>query len=306
MHRWLEMWTLLREAFSEWNEDNGVRLGAALAFYTFFSLAPLLVIVISISAFVLGPRAAEGRIVSEFQHLIGLQSARAIEWLVLKAQRHGTGFAGLVGFVTLLIGASGVVSEMQNAFDQIWRSPPRSGVRHMVFKYAISYAMVLGLGFISLVSLLVNAGLAAIGRYLTELLPLGEVWLHLANMAVSLAGITTLFALMFHWLPQARPSWRDTWPGAAFTAFLFVIGKLLLGLYLGKKAIGSMYGAAGSLAIVMLWVYYSAQILYLGAEFTKVVSRRSRSTIGKRHPDGRNERRDAVLTGRPQAPTDRR
>ena len=264
---------MLRDAVLAWNEDNGSLMGAALAFYTFFSLAPLLVIVIAVSGLVLGPKAAQGQIVDQFQHLVGLQSAKAIEWMILKAQRHGTGVPGLIGFCTLLVGASGVVNALQSAFDHIWRVPPRSGVRHVVVKYALSYAMVLGLGFISLVSLLVNAALAAVGKYLSGILPFGEAWLHLGNLVITFAGVSSLFALMFHWLPQVRPSWRDVWPGAIFTTLLFIAGKFLLGLYLGRTAIGSMYGAAGSLAMIMLWVYYSAQILYLGAEFTKVWAR---------------------------------
>ena len=274
------MFSILKEAFQAWNADNGPLLGAALAFYTFFSLAPLLIIAIAVSGVVLGPKAAQGQIVAQFQHLVGLQSARTIEWLILKAQRRGTGIAGLVGFVTLLVGASGVVSALQNAFDQIWKLPPRNGVKHILIKYALSYAMVLGLGFISLVSLLINAALAAVSKYLAELLPFGAVWIRVANLGVSFGGVTALFALMFHWLPQARPKWRDVWPGAAFTAFLFVAGKIVLALYLGRTAVGSMYGAAGSLAVVMLWVYYSAQILYLGAEFTKIWS--DRRSAGKR------------------------
>src|SRR5581483_10927645 len=199
----------------------------------------------------------------QFQHLVGLQSAKAIEWLIVKAQRHGTGVPGFIGFCTLLVGASGVVSALQNAFDQIWRAPPRAGVRHLVVKYVLSYAMVLGLGFISLVSLLVNAALAAVGKYVSDFLPAGETWLHLLNLTFTFAGVSSLFALMFHWLPRVRPAWRDVWPGAIFTSVLFEAGKFLLGLYLGKRAVGSMYGAAGSLAMIMLWVYYSAQILYL-------------------------------------------
>ena len=273
MRRILDFFRVAKDAALQWNEDNGALLGAALAFYTFFSLAPLLIIAIAVCGVVLGPKAAEGQIVAQFQHLIGLQSARAIEWLILKAERHGTGLAGMIGFVTLLVGASGVVSAIQNAFDQIWKVPPRNGVRHILIKYALSYAMVFGLGFISLVSLLINAVLAGVGKYLADLLPLGEIWLHLASVIVTFGGVTSLFALMFHWLPQARPPWKEVWPGAIFTAILFVAGKFVLALYLGRTAVSSMYGAAGSLAVVMLWVYYSAQILYLGAEFTKIWSR---------------------------------
>jgi membrane protein len=271
-------WELARDTFLEWNADNATQMGAALAFYTFFSLAPLLIIAIAVAGLAFGRDAAQGRIVEQVQSLVGLRSARAIEALLLRAQSHGTGgLAGAVGFATLLVGASGVVSALQNAFDAIWKSPARGGLRRWLLKYVLCYAMVFGLGFVSLVSLALNAGLAAVGKYLTGLLPLPEGLLRGVDLVVSYAGVTSLFALMFRWLPQARPPWWAVWPGALCTALLFVAGKYLLGLYLGRFAVGSMYGAAGSLAIVMLWVYYSAQILYMGVEFTKVYARRRRA-----------------------------
>ncbi|MBI3547534.1 MAG: YihY/virulence factor BrkB family protein [Elusimicrobia bacterium] len=271
----LEWWAVFRDTYLEWGRDNGPQMGAALAFYTFFSLAPLLIIVIAVAGLAFGERAAQGQIMGQIQNVVGLEAARAIEWSLSRARRpEGGALAVLIGFGTLFAGASGVVMALQNALNTIWRAQAPSGIIQTVKRYAYSYALVLGLGFLSVVSLLINTGVAAVGKFLVEYLPFREGIMQGIEFALTYLMIATLFATMFHWLSNARPSWSDCRIGASVTAALFVGGKYALGLYLGRRAIGSMYGAAGSLVIILLWVYYSSQILFMGVEFTKVYSRR--------------------------------
>jgi membrane protein len=264
------MWRLVTRALSGWSEDSAPRLGAALAYYTVFSIAPLLVIAVGVAGVVFGPDAARGQIVGQIAGLVGEQGAQAIEEMIEHAGRQrGAGLgASLIGLATLLFGASGVFGELQSSMNAIWGVKPRPGrgLLGMLRDRFASFTMVLGIAFVLLVSLVVSAALAALGRVLGA----GEEGaLHVLNLAVSFGVVTLLFAATFKYVPDIEIEWRDVWIGAAVTALLFTVGKLAIGLYLGKAGVASAYGAAGSLVVVLVWVYYSAQILFLGAEFTK-------------------------------------
>jgi membrane protein len=269
--------SLLRETYAEWSEDEAVRLAAALAYYTIFSIAPLLVVAIGLAGLVFGREAVQGHIVGQIAGLVGADGARAIEELIENASKPSAGaLAAVVGFLALLFGASGVVGELKAALNRIWDVPTGSaGFWSVIRQRLASFAAVLGIGFVLLVSLAISAALTAAGAYFENVLPGADsVWL-VVNYAVALAVETALFALMFKLLPDdVKIAWSDVWIGAAITALLFESGKMLVGLYLGSAGIGSAYGAAGSLIVVLVWVYYSAQILFFGAEFTQVYARR--------------------------------
>ena len=267
------LWHLFKTTASKWSDDKAPRLGAALAYYTVFSLAPLLVIVIGIAGLIFGDKAAEGAIVEQISGLVGEQSAEAIQTMLANARTPSTGgLATVFGIVTLLIGASGLFGQLQDALNTIWGVEPKPGrgVLGMIKDRFVSFVALLGTAFLLLVSLVVSAGLAAAGSAFKALLPAPETVLHLLNASVSFAVIIGLFAMMFKVLPDVKIAWRDVWLGAAVTALLFAVGKYAIALYLGKSDVGSAYGAAGSLVIILVWVYYSAQILLFGAEFTAV------------------------------------
>jgi membrane protein len=277
---------LTRETFSEWRRDDALTLGAALAYYTTFSLAPLLVVVIAIAGLVFGREAVEGRLVGEIQGLVGRQGAEAVQTMIASAGRHEE--AGLVAAVlavlVTLFGATGVFAQLQASLDRIWNVPPPEravGIKAMLKVRALSFGMVLAVGFLLLVSLVLSAALAALDDYAGGVLPVFPPLLQALNFAVSFSLITLLFALIFKILPDVDVAWRDVWTGAALTALLFTVGKLLIGLYIGESGVASAYGAAGSLVVVLLWVFYSAQILFFGAEFTQVYARR-RGSMQKR------------------------
>ncbi|MBC7944518.1 MAG: YihY/virulence factor BrkB family protein [Burkholderiales bacterium] len=267
-------WSLVKESISAWIDDYAPSMGAALAYYTLFSIAPLLIIVIAVAGFFLGTEAAQGEILGQIRGLIGDEGAIAIQGLLKSASEPKQGLiAGALGVLTLIIGATGAFAELQSDLDRIWRSPTtktESGVWQMLRKRMLSFGMVLAIAFLLLVSLVVSAGLAAFGAWSKALSPSLGVLLTAANIGVSFAIITGLFALMYKMLPKTNIEWRDVWVGAAVTALLFTIGKYLIGLYLGKAGVGSAFGAAGSLVVLIVWVYYSAQIFLLGAEFTWV------------------------------------
>lgn len=264
---------LLKETYQEWSEDKAPRLAAALAYYTIFSIAPLLVIVIAIAGLALGDDAARGAISQQIQGLVGRTGAEAIEQMIQGASQREAGIvATVIGVVTLLFGASGVFGALQDALNTIWEVAPRPGMGWVetVKQRFFSFTMVLGTGFLLLVSLVVSAVLAGVVKYFQGALPGADVLWQVVNFAVGLAVTTLLFALIFKVVPDAEVGWGDVWIGAAATALLFSIGRLLLGLYLGQSSFGSTYGAAGSLVVVLIWIYYSAQILFMGAEFTQV------------------------------------
>ena len=270
-------WLLTRDAVLAWFSDFAPSMGAALAYYTIFSLAPMLVIVIAIAGFFFGQEAAQGEIVMQLRDIVGTTAASAIEGLLKSASEPGQGIiAATLGIVTLVIGATAVFAELQSALDRIWKIPPdnKGGIVGVLRKRLLSFGMVMGLGFMLLISLVLSAILAALGKWWSSMLGGWTIVLEALNVSVSFAVVTGLFAMIYKFMPRASIPWRDVWVGAIVTALLFTIGKFLIGLYLGKASIGSSFGAAGSLVVLLAWVYYSAQIFLFGAEFTRVFALR--------------------------------
>ncbi len=277
------LWSLLHRTYSAWSDHEAPRLGAALTFYCMLSLAPLVVLVLAIVAAVYGHSAAQDQLIAQVQGMIGEQGGQAVRDMIEHARKPGSGVvASIIGVATLLFGASGVFGELQAALNKMWdvKAPTGGGVWGAVKQRFFSFGMVLAVGFLLLVSLLLSAALATLGKFFGGFLPLPEFLLGVVNFVVSLVGISFLFALIFKYVPQTTIAWRDVWTGAIATAFLFTLGKHLIGLYLGKAAVGSAYGAAGSLVVVIVWVYYSSMIFLFGAEFTHVVAceRRQQAT----------------------------
>jgi membrane protein len=273
---------LIKESFSDWSEDKASRLAAALAYYTVFSISPLLVIAIAIAGQVFGQEAAQNQIVGQIQGLVGRESAEAIQGMIENARRPSASlFAASVGVITLLLGASGVFGQLQDALNTIWEVMPRSdrGIMGTIKDRFFSFTMVLGVGFLLLVSLIISAALSALNNFMTGLLPGIEIVWQILNFIISFGVITVLFALIFKVVPDVEIAWGDVWIGALVTALLFTLGKFAIGLYLGNSAVTSTYGAAGALVVILLWVYYSAQILFLGAEFTQVYANKYGSRI---------------------------
>jgi membrane protein len=268
--------SLVVETFFEWYEDRAPRLGAALAYYTVFALAPALILVIALVGLLLGGEAAESQIVRQIEDLVGRRAAEAIQAAIENTRTEGGLITTGLGIVTLLFGLWGVFGELQDALNTIWGVAPKPGrgVIDVVQQRFWSFAMVVGIGFLLLVSLAVSAWLAALGTFFGEVLPIPVHLMEGANVVFSWAVITLLFAMIFKFLPDVKLAWSNVWVGASVTALLFSIGKSLIGLYLGRSAAASTYGAAGSLIVILIWIYYSAQILFFGAEFTKVYSRR--------------------------------
>lgn len=274
---WTAVWTLMKQTASSWNDINAPRLGAALAFYTMLSIAPLMVICVGIAGLVFGQDAAQGKIAEQLSSLIGAQSAHTVQTLLRHARRPAPGIAAMaIGIFILFFGASGVFSELRDSLNSIWHAKPSddSGIMSLIKGRIFAFAMVVGVGFLLLVSLLASAAIAAAGAFLSGYLPLNETMLHLINILFSFASVTVMFALLYRVVPEVDIEWRDVWIGAAVTSVLFSLGKLAIGLYLGKAGIGSTYGAAGSLVVFILWVYYSAQIFFVGAEFTHAFAER--------------------------------
>ena len=257
-------WAIARQAVTAWNNDYAASMGAALSYYTLFSIAPLILIVVAIAGFAFGDDAARGEIFQQLSGLVGPQGAQAVEELLQHANRPGAGaIAAVSGTVALLLGATAVFGELQNALDRIWRAPARKqdqGWLNLVRSRLLSFGMVLAIAFVLMVSLVMSAVLSA----------LGEWWA--LEAAVSFALGTLMFALIYKIIPRVRIRWRDVWLGASVTAALFALGKVLIGLYLGRSAVASAFGAAGSLVAMMVWVYYSAQVFLLGAEFTRLAA----------------------------------
>ena len=273
------LWWVLKHAFIGWWNDNVPRLGASLAYYTLFALSPILVIAISIAGLVFGAEAVRGEIVGQIQGLVGRQGAEAVQAMLEGASKPSSSIlATVLGGLTAFLGATGAFIELQTALNIIWRVQPRPGVQLKAFllQRLISFGLVVAVGFIMLVSLLVNAALSALSHYLGNIFPtLTALW-EAANLLVSLGVITLLFAMIYKVLPDVRLGWRDVWVGALVTAGFFTIGKQVIGLYLGTSTVASSYGAAGSVVILLIWVYYSAQIVLLGAEFTRYYVERFR------------------------------
>ena len=268
------MWGLIKSATQSWVDDSASSMGAALAYYTLFSLAPLLLIVIALAGLGFGPDAARGEILGQLRELMGAESARAVQAMLEAADQSGKGAAATVaGVVFLLIGATSVFVELQYALDRIWRAPVRlksSGLWSLLRSQLLSFGMILCLGFLLMVSLVASAALAAMGKWWGPVFAGWELLGNAINVSLDFAMTSTGFALIYKIMPRVRIRWLDVWIGAAVTALLFTIGKLLIGVFIGKSGVTSVFGAAASLAVVLIWVYYSAQIFLMGAEFTWV------------------------------------
>jgi membrane protein len=267
------LWQFLKDIFTQWMGDEPFLLASSLSYYTLFSLAPLLVIAIALAGFVFGREAAQNQIVETIGGMIGPESAEAIQGMIQNASnKPKTGIISTaVGAVILLIGAGGVVGQLQTSLNKIWEVEPKPGQGIWVFirQRFISFAMVLAVGFLLLVSLVMTALLTGFSQFLGSLMGGAEFIGHLLDIVVSFGFITLLFAMIYKFVPDVQIQWSDVWIGAALTSILFTIGKYLIGLYLGSSGVSSAYGAAGSLVTVLLWVYYSSLIFLLGAEFTQ-------------------------------------
>jgi membrane protein len=266
---------ILKETASQFLDERAPRMAAALAFYTAFSLAPLLIIVVAIAGLAFGQDAAQGKIVAEIQGLIGAPEAKTVQDLIDSARRPATGtWAAIAGVVTLLIGATGVVGELQDSLNTIWnvKSAGTSGIAALAKQRLASFAMILGIGFLLLVSLILSTAVTAVTSYAGQLFVVPAALIKTADFIVSCALIAVLFALIYKIVPDAKIEWRDVWQGAAAASLMFAVGKLALSYYIAHSGFASTYGAAGSLVVLLLWVYYSAQILLFGAELTQVAT----------------------------------
>jgi membrane protein len=271
-------WELLKLTFTEWMNDDTFEWSAALAFYTIFSIAPVLLIAVGVASFFLAPETATTRIVDEMQKLVGAQGANAVRQVIESSRGFGKGlWAVSVGIVTLIMGATAVFGELQSALNQIWdvkAKPDRGVIMSLIVDRLRSFSIAVCVGFLLLVSLVISAVISGLQNYMNNWLP-GIPWVwQTANVVASFFVVAALFAMIYKFLPDVLISWRDVWIGAAVTALLFSAGKYLIGIYLGRTATASAFGAAGSLVVLLFWVYYSAQISFLGAEFTQVYARR--------------------------------
>lgn len=266
-------WLLLKKSFSEWSEDNVSRLAAALAYYTIFSLAPLLVIIISVVGMVFGQTKAKEEVARQVEGLVGKQGGEMIGTMVENAGKTGSGWAMFLGIALLVYGATNVFASLQDSLNTIWEIKPKPGlgIWQTVRNRLLSFAMVLGVAFLLMVSLVISTALSVVTKYFGGQFP--SVFWQVAELVVSLGIFTVIFAAIYKILPDVKIQWRTVWVGGALTAVLFAIGKFLISLYLGRSSATSVYGAAGSLVIVLLWIYYASQILFFGAEFTQVYAR---------------------------------
>jgi membrane protein len=274
-------YALLIQTGKECLEDKVPHLGAALAFYSMLSLGPLLLLVLAAASVIFGRDAARGRMVFEIQNMIGSEGARAVQAIIKdSAQNRPTGvFASLMGFGTLFFGAAGVFSALQDAMNTIWdiKPRPKSGWRGYLRDRFFSFSMVLGTGFLLLISLVISAALTALSDFSTAHMAVPGSVIQGTDFLISFGAVSLLFCMIFKYIPGTRVAWRDVRTGAVLTAFLFTLGKSVIGFYLGHSAFSSSYGAAGSLVVVLIWVYYSSQILFFGAEFTQVYANRYKS-----------------------------
>lgn len=277
---------LLKLTYQGWKEDRASRLAAALAYYTIFSLAPMLVIVIAVAGLIWQRDAVQSAVMNQIGGLVGPQGSEFVSELLEGASNPAEGIvATIIGIVTLLFGALGVFNALHESLNTIWEVKEEetkgfwNSIKKVILSRFLSFTMILGIGFMLLVSLVISTGISALGTWIGGLLPFHEVILQILNLVISIGIVTVFFALIFKVLPDADIAWRDVWVGAFFTAVLFSIGKTLIGLYLGSSAVASSFGAAGSLVLLLLWIYYSAQILFFGAEFTQVYANQLGSRI---------------------------
>ena len=268
------IWQFLKTTINEWVEAEPFQLAAALSYYTLFSLAPLLLIAIGVAGLVFGREAAQDQIVETLQGMIGQDSAKAVQEMIqASSEKPKTGMLStIIGFVALLFGAGGVVGQLQTSLNKMWEVTPKpgQGIWGFLRQRFFSFAMVLAIGFLLLVSLVVTAVLSSFTSMLSSFLGDATFVAHAIDILVSFGFVTLLFALIYKYVPDVEIQWRDVWVGAALTSILFTIGKYLIGLYIGTSGVGSTFGAAGSLITILVWVYYSSLIFFLGAEFTRV------------------------------------
>ena len=285
---WRTIWSLLKETVDEWQRDKVSQMAAALAYYTLFSIAPLLVIAVAVAGAVFGQEAARGEVVAQIQGLLGKAGAEVVQTALANTQNPQSG-NGIVPFIistlALIFGASGVFIQLQDSLNAVWNvePSPQAGVKAVVRKRIFSFAMVITIGFILMVSLVVSTTLAALSTFTNQLFPALESLWRLVNIGISLGVFTLLFALIYKYLPDIHIAWKDVLVGAFFTSILFSIGKELLGFYLGNGSFGSAYGAAGSVVTILAWIYYAVQIMLFGAEFTQVYTRKYGSHRSNRH-----------------------
>jgi membrane protein len=284
------LFALFKKAGKAWVDDFAPSMGAAISYYTVFSLAPLLVIVIAMAGAIFGREAVQGQIVAQLSSLIGNEGATLVQSLIQSASDTDKGLvAGLISFVILVVGATTVFAELQSALDRIWHVPPSekpSGIMAILRARLMSFGLILGLVFLLMVSLVVSAGVAAFGSWASAILPGGEVLLQVLNLVISAAIVTVLFAMIFKLMPSTPIAWRDVWMGAFVTAVLFEVGKVLIGLYLGKSGMRETFAAAGSMVVLLAWVYYAGQVFLLGAEFTKAYADEHGSKSGQQAMKG--------------------
>jgi membrane protein len=271
-------WYLLKETVQSFIDDEGMKLSASLSYYTIFSIAPVIVIVISVTGLVFGEDAVAGRIYYQIKSLIGPDAALQIQNIIANVQLQDRGFAGTIaGVVILLFGATGVFTEIQSSINFIWsiKAKPKRGIIKYIINRLLSFSLIMSIGFILMVSLLVNSVVDVLYDKLEHLLNIGSLnILYAVNMLLIFIIITTLFTVIFKVLPDAYIRWKDAMVGSSFTAILFIIGKFIIGLYIGNSKLGITYGTAASIIVILVWVYYTSIILYMGAEFTKTYARR--------------------------------
>ena len=289
-----QWWSMIKAALAAWLDDYAPSMGAALSYYTVFSLAPLLVIVISVAGLIFGADAVRGAVFAQIDGLMGAEAAKGIQELLRSVSKPSTGILGTVlGLVVLLIGATTVFGELQDALDRIWRAPARatsSGLVTLVRTRLLSFGMILGIAFLLMVSLVAGAGIAALGKWSGGWFEGWEVLAQIINSVVGFLMTTAVFAMIYKLMPRVRVSWGDVWVGAVVTALLFTAGRFLISLYIGKTGVASGFGAAGSVAVVFVWVYYSAQIFLVGAEFTWVYAQRFGSRRAHAEPTSEDAR----------------
>jgi membrane protein len=280
------LWSIVQDTVSEWIKHNASSLGAALSFYTLFSIAPILVIAMAVAGSIFGPHVAEARVLDQMRDLLGDAGATAVQSLLSSAHQSGLkGVAAAIGVITLLVGATSVFGELQNTLDYIWKSPQQSSQAwwRILRSRILSVGLILGVGFLLMVSLVISAALAALGAWFGTFMSQWSVILPAIDLVLSLGLTTVLFAMIYKYVPREDIAWGDVWIGGLVTACLFSVGKLLIGLYLGRSSLSSAYGAAGSIMVLLLWIYYSAQIFLLGAEFTHVFTYQMGSRSGRAH-----------------------
>ena len=267
-----QWWTLIKQAVQAWSDDYAPSMGAALSYYSVFSMAPLLLIVISVAGLVFGEEAARGELFGQLAGLMGADAAKTMETLLISVNKPAQGIVStLIGIGVLLIGATTVFGELQNSLDRIWRAPTRAtsgGLWNLLHTRLLSFGMVLGIAFLLMISLVLGAVVSALGKWWGDAFIGWEIVAQLINIVLGFALTTGVFAMIYKIMPRVQVRWYDVWIGSAITALLFTVGRFLIGLYIGKSGVASSFGAAGSLIVIFVWVYYSAQVFLMGAELT--------------------------------------